>query len=82
MADEIDVYLISGFLGAGKTTLLNRLVKVVPPDLRFLILMNEFGDIGLDGTLVEGEDLDMLEISKDLSSARASRPTSSRACTR
>ena len=64
MADEIDVYLISGFLGAGKTTLLNRLVKVVPPDLRFLILMNEFGDIGLDGTLVEGEDLDMLEISK------------------
>ncbi len=64
MADGIDVYLISGFLGAGKTTLLNRLVKVVPPDLRFLILMNEFGDIGLDGTLVEGEDLDMLEISK------------------
>jgi len=64
VADEIDVYLISGFLGAGKTTLLNRLVKEVPPDLRFLILMNEFGDIGLDGTLVEGEDLDMLEISK------------------
>lgn len=64
MAHEVDVYLISGFLGAGKTTLLNRLVKVVPEDLRFLILMNEFGDIGLDGTLVEGEDLDMLEISK------------------
>ncbi|MHB8869535.1 MAG: CobW family GTP-binding protein [Thermoleophilia bacterium] len=64
MANEVDVYLISGFLGAGKTTFLNRLVKVVPDDLRFLILMNEFGEMGLDGTLVEGEDLDMLEISK------------------
>lgn len=64
MAHEVDVYLISGFLGAGKTTFLNRLVKVVPDDLRFLILMNEFGEMGLDGTLVEGEDLDMIEISK------------------
>ena len=60
----IDVYLISGFLGSGKTTFLNRLVRVVPEDLTFLILMNEFGEVGLDGTLVEGEDLDMLEISK------------------
>jgi Putative GTPases (G3E family) len=60
----VDVYLISGFLGSGKTTFLNRLVKVVPQDLTFLILMNEFGDVGLDGTLVEGEDIDMVEISK------------------
>jgi len=60
----IDVYLISGFLGSGKTTFLNRLIKVVPDDLTFLILMNEFGEVGLDGTLVEGEDVDMLEISK------------------
>jgi G3E family GTPase len=29
-----------------------------------MILMNEFGELGLDGALVEGEDLDMLEISK------------------
>jgi len=60
----IDVYLISGFLGSGKTTFLNRLIKVVPEDLTFLILMNEFGEVGLDGTLVEGDDVDMLEISK------------------
>jgi G3E family GTPase len=59
-----DVYLISGFLGAGKTTFLNRVVAVVPPDVRFMILMNEFGEVGLDGVLVEGEDLDMIEISK------------------
>jgi G3E family GTPase len=60
----IDVYLISGFLGSGKTTFLNRLIRVVPEDLTFLILMNEFGEVGLDGTLVEGDDVDMLEISK------------------
>jgi G3E family GTPase len=59
-----DVYLISGFLGAGKTTFLNRLIAVVPPEVTFLILMNEFGEVGLDGVLVEGEDLDMIEISK------------------
>ena len=64
MAAEVDVYLISGFLGAGKTTFLNRLIKVVPEDVRFLILMNEFGEMGLDGTLVEADDLDMIEISK------------------
>ncbi|GAB4249192.1 MAG: hypothetical protein Kow00129_09980 [Thermoleophilia bacterium] len=64
VSDKTDVYLISGFLGAGKTTFLNRLIKRVPDDITFLILMNEFGEVGLDGTLIEGEDLDMLEISK------------------
>lgn len=64
MPEPIDVYLISGFLGSGKTTFLNRLIKVVPEDVTFLILMNEFGEVGLDGALIEGEDLDMIEISK------------------
>ncbi len=64
MDGHTDVYLISGFLGSGKTTFLNRLVAHVPDDVSFLILMNEFGEVGLDGVLVEGEDLDMIEISK------------------
>jgi G3E family GTPase len=64
MGEVTDVYLISGFLGAGKTTFLNRLVKRVPEELTFLVLMNEFGEMGLDGTLVEGDDVDMIEISK------------------
>jgi G3E family GTPase len=64
MAEATDVYLISGFLGAGKTTFLNRLIARVPEELTFLVLMNEFGDMGLDGTLVEGDDVDMIEISK------------------
>lgn len=64
MAGTTDVYLITGFLGSGKTTFLNRIIKAFPQDRKLMILMNEFGDLGVDGALVEGEDLDMLEISK------------------
>ncbi len=58
------VFLITGFLGSGKTTLLNRIVEHFPKDKKLTILMNEFGEIGIDGTLVEGEDIDMMEISR------------------
>ena len=64
MGAATNVILITGFLGSGKTTFLNRVTKTFPKDLKLMILMNEFGEIGLDGTLVEGEDLDILEISK------------------
>lgn len=64
MGAVTDVFLITGFLGSGKTTLLNRLTKAFAPDLKIMILMNEFGEIGIDGLLVEGEDLDILEISR------------------
>ena len=45
----IHVYLISGFLGSGKTTLLNRMLKETPPDVKLMVLMNEFGEEGIDG---------------------------------
>jgi G3E family GTPase len=64
MADITRVYLITGFLGSGKTTFLNRIIARFPKDKKMMILMNEFGEIGIDGTLVEGEDIDMLEISR------------------
>lgn len=64
MTGQIDVYLITGFLGSGKTTFLNRLIGQFPGDRRLMILMNEFGEIGVDGTLISGEDLEILEISK------------------
>jgi len=64
MAGNTDVYLITGFLGSGKTTFLNRIINAFPKDRQLMILMNEFGDLGVDGALVEGDDLDMLEISK------------------
>jgi G3E family GTPase len=60
----IRVFLISGFLGSGKTTLLNRMLKEAPQDMNLMILMNEFGEEGIDGTLVEDPELDMIEISR------------------
>ncbi len=64
MSDVTGVYLITGFLGAGKTTLLNRIIECFPKDKKLTLLVNEFGEIGVDGALVEGEDIDMMEISK------------------
>jgi G3E family GTPase len=64
MSDMTKVYLITGFLGAGKTTFLNRIINRYPRDKKLTLLVNEFGEVGVDGTLVEGEDIDMMEISK------------------
>ncbi len=64
MAGNTAVYLISGFLGSGKTTFLNRIIHAFPDNRKRMILMNEFGEMGVDGALVENDDLDMLEISK------------------
>ncbi len=64
MSDIIYVYLITGFLGSGKTTFLNRIIDRFPQDKKLTILMNEFGEIGIDGTLIEGDEIDMMEISR------------------
>ena len=53
--DQIPVTLLTGFLGAGKTTLLNNLLKQ-PEMANTAVLINEFGEIGLDHLLVETLD--------------------------
>ncbi|MGN1281302.1 MAG: CobW family GTP-binding protein [Succinivibrio sp.] len=53
--DQIPVDIITGFLGSGKTTLLNHWVNST--ELKdTLVLINEFGDVGLDHELVESVD--------------------------
>jgi G3E family GTPase len=64
MAHSTQVYLITGFLGSGKTTFLNRIIDRFPKNKKLTLLVNEFGEVGVDGTLVEAEDIDMMEISK------------------
>lgn len=54
---KIPVTVLTGFLGAGKTTLLNRLLKA-PEMAGTAVLINEFGEIGLDHLLVGRLDED------------------------
>lgn len=48
----IPTYVITGFLGSGKTTLIQHLLKQKPEQERWAVLVNEFGEIGIDGQLL------------------------------
>ncbi len=58
--------LISGFLGVGKTTAIRHLARLRPQDETWAILVNEFGLIGIDGSMLrqsgELEDVDVAEL--------------------
>lgn len=51
--EKTPVTVITGFLGAGKTTLIRHLLQN-PEGRRLAVLVNEFGDIGVDGDLIRG----------------------------
>ena len=55
MAETTPVTVLTGFLGAGKTTVLNHLLRQ-PALARTAVLVNEFGEIGIDHLLVEKLD--------------------------
>ncbi|OAD14675.1 CobW family GTP-binding protein [Achromobacter insolitus] len=59
-AEPLPVYLLTGFLGSGKTTLLSRLVRS-PRFADTAVVINEFGEIGLDHMLVgKADDTDVV----------------------
>jgi G3E family GTPase len=53
---RIPVTVIGGFLGAGKTTLVNKLIN--SGGYKFGVIVNEFGETGVDGSLIESLDSD------------------------
>jgi len=57
----IPVTVLTGYLGAGKTTLLNRILTE-DHGHRYAVIVNEFGEIGIDGDLVVGADEEVFEM--------------------
>ncbi|WP_049732412.1 CobW family GTP-binding protein [Rhizobium ecuadorense] len=60
--DRIPVTILTGFLGAGKSTLLNRILKD-PAMKEAAVIINEFGDVGIDHLLVESSGDSIIELS-------------------
>ena len=59
----MDVLLVSGFLGSGKTTLIKHLLTSKIEEVgKVALIVNEVGEVGIDGTLLSGHDVDMVEI--------------------
>jgi G3E family GTPase len=61
MSDKIPVTVLTGYLGAGKTTLLNRILSE-PHGKKYAVIVNEFGEIGIDNDLVVGADEEVFEM--------------------
>ncbi|RZJ04736.1 MAG: GTP-binding protein [Brevundimonas sp.] len=60
-SQKIPVTVLTGYLGAGKTTLLNRILTE-DHGKRYAVIVNEFGEIGIDNDLVVGADEDVFEM--------------------
>ncbi|QNE67192.1 GTP-binding protein [Fusobacterium hwasookii] len=56
------ILLISGFLGAGKTTFIKEMAKNI--NLEFVVLENEYADIGVDGDFLDEKNLNVWEMSE------------------
>ena len=61
----IKIDVVSGFLGSGKTTFILKAIETgVFEGEKILIIENEFGDIPIDGMLLQNDDYTLIEISK------------------
>jgi Ni2+-binding GTPase involved in maturation of urease and hydrogenase len=58
---QIPVTVLTGYLGAGKTTLLNRILSE-PHGKKYAVIVNEFGEVGIDNDLIVGADEEVFEM--------------------
>src|SRR5262245_37801925 len=61
MTDKTPVTVLTGYLGAGKTTLLNRILSE-DHGKKYAVIVNEFGEVGIDNDLIVGADEEVFEM--------------------
>jgi putative photosynthetic complex assembly protein 2 len=59
---KIHVDIVAGFLGAGKTTYIRRLLASADRSTRTIVLVNDFGELGIDGSLLSGRGAEVIEL--------------------
>ncbi len=57
---DVKTNIITGFLGVGKTTAITRLLAQKPEKERWAVLVNEFGEMGIDGHLIDGDETSLI----------------------
>jgi len=62
MNEKVNIILLSGFLGSGKTTLLKHIMSLDADMSDIVIIMNEIGEVGIDGMLVKNLGSDVVEL--------------------
>ena len=56
------VNLLFGFLGSGKTTLAKHLLAERSREVKTAVIVNEFGEVGVDGDILKGDNVDVVEL--------------------
>ncbi len=62
MRKPIPTHIVTGFLGSGKTTAILDLLRHKPAAEKWAVLVNEFGEIGIDGKILAGSGAEIREV--------------------